>query len=252
MIKPASRVGWFDTQVVETLHGVPHKVLKITTADALAFWTGAMQRAGRPFVLQEFIGGGDDQIFSFHAYLDGHGQPLASFVGRKVRTYPLETGRSTYLELVHEPEVRTLGGAIAKTLGLVGVVKMDFKRDPASGRFHLLEINARFNLWHYLGAVCGVNLPAVAHGDLTGAPIPPRRESAVGVRWLNLREDIKSGRAGVRAGRWDVAQWLASYRGRKIYTVMAWDDPRPALYSAARWWRTRLHRYVGGAGRRAA
>src|SRR5215470_19812901 len=40
---------------------------------------------------------------------------------------------------------------------LTGVAKPDFKRAP-DGRLLLLEINPRFNLWHHLGAVAGVNL----------------------------------------------------------------------------------------------
>ena len=48
-------------------------------------------------------------------------------------------------------------------LAFVGVVKLDYKRDPRTGRFYLLEVNPRFNLWNHLGAAAGVNLPLLAY-----------------------------------------------------------------------------------------
>jgi hypothetical protein len=58
-------------------------------------------------------------------------------------------------------------------LGVPGVAKLDFKRDDP-GRLHLLEINARFNLWHDPGAVAGVNLPAtVCYGRSPSPTMTP-------------------------------------------------------------------------------
>ena len=47
----------------------------------------------------------------------------------------------------------------------------------SAGRLHLLEVNPRFNLWHHPAAVAGVNLPALVHADLTGAPRPSGRRA---------------------------------------------------------------------------
>ena len=231
IIKPASRVGWFESTIIDALDGAPHKGIKVDTPEELKRWTAEMRSHGRPYIIQEFIGGGDQEIYSFHGYFNERSEPLAWFVGRKIRTYPLDTGRSTCLELVKRPEVMGLGIAILKRLRFQGIVKIDFKRDPDSGRFYLLEINPRFNLWHYLGAVCGVNLPAVAHAHLTGKPISVRSDYRVGVRWISGSKDLKAAWAGFRARRWTIRQWIAPYAGPTIYNVAAWDDPVPALYT---------------------
>jgi len=48
----------------------------------------------------------------------------------------------------------------------------------------MLEINARFNLWHNPGAVAGVNLPATVHADLTGRPRPSLGPVRPGATWV--------------------------------------------------------------------
>ena len=97
-------------------------------------------------------------------------------------------------------------GASAATLceriGLTGVAKLDFKRDP-QGKLRLLEINPRFNLWHHPGAVAGVNIPALVYADLTGSPRPAATRVKAGVRWCRPWKDFPAARAaGVPLTTW--------------------------------------------------
>jgi hypothetical protein len=81
---------------------------------------------------------------------------------------------------------------------LTGGAKLDFKSAP-DGRLLLLEINPRFNLWHHLGAVAGVNLPALVYADLVGLPRPATRPARAGARRRAPGFDLErlSGRACV-------------------------------------------------------
>ena len=85
------------------------------------------------------------------------------------------TGWSSFLELVHDDDVARLGRHVVSRLGLKGVLKIDLKRDPRDGSLYILEVNARFNLWHYLGAVNGINLPKMVYEYLVrvSGPRPP-------------------------------------------------------------------------------
>ena len=65
-------------------------------------------------------------------------------------------------------------------------MKIDFKRDPRTGSFYVLELNPRFNLWNHLGAACGVNLMRIAHDYLEGSRGPLECTYRTGVRWLSL------------------------------------------------------------------
>jgi predicted ATP-grasp superfamily ATP-dependent carboligase len=230
IVKPASRVGWFESKIMGS---VPHKVLKVSSAAELREWGGRLRGGGRSFFLQEYVAGADDAIVSYHAYLDAAGRTLAWFVGKKVRTYPMDTGRSTCLELARDEEVRALGESILARLEFRGVVKIDFKRDARTRRLFLLEINPRFNLWHYLGAVSGVNLPGVCHRDLTGGKPFPSPKYRTGIRWISVPMDLRATWSLLRSGRLDAGAWIRSYAGRKIYNRFAWSDPMPVLSSAA-------------------
>ena len=148
---------------------------------------------------------------------------------------------STYLELAHHEELAALGRAVALRLPLRGVFKMDFKRDARSGRFRLLEVNARYNLWHYLGARNGVNLPRVAYDYLMHGhrPATERARYRVRHRWLSARLDWRAFRVLASRGELGFWRWIASLaRSPKVYDVFAWTDPGPLARSAA----TRLKR----------
>jgi predicted ATP-grasp superfamily ATP-dependent carboligase len=182
-------------------------------------------------LIQEYIAGGDRDIWSFHGFADEHGCLLDWFVGRKIRTYPALTGESTYVELAHDAELAELGPRIAAALGLRGVFKIDLKREPRTGRLRVLEVNARYNLWHYLGAANGLNLPLTAYEYLVFGRRPQAPRPYVSTyRWINLRYDWAAYRELAASGELDLRQWLASLSGPKVGQHFSWRDPLPALY----------------------
>jgi D-aspartate ligase len=192
---------------------------------------------GTAVLVQRLIPGDETRIESYHVYVDAAGRVAGEFTGRKVRTYPVRFGQSTALEITAEEDVRRLGAALVRRLGLRGVAKLDFKRDE-DGTLYLLEVNPRFNLWHHLAAVAGLNLPAIVYADLTGAPRPAASTPAVGVGWSRPFQDLKSVRAsGAPLGRW--IRWTVQARARSGVSA---DDP---LLMAA-WAFRRVQRLRGG------
>lgn len=186
---------------------------------------------------QEYVPGGDDAIWSFHGFAAPGGEVLAWYVGRKIRTFPELTGDSSYLRLAHDRGLEALGRDIAARLGLAGIFKMDFKRSASSGRFHLLEINTRFNLWNYLGAKNGVNLPRVAYDFLTLNKRPAHCAAQARYRWLALRYDLPACRELRSRGTLTLAGWLRSLAYvPKVYELFSWSDPLPF----ARYWAKRM------------
>ena len=107
---------------------------------------------------------------------------------------------------------------------LRGVAKLDFKRDDR-GRLHLLEVNPRFNLWHYPGALAGVNLPATVYADLTGRERPPPAAPHRRVTWLDpLRTCGRCTRQ-----RMALLAWLRWARGCEAISGLAREDPMPFM-----------------------
>lgn len=238
LVKPKTRTGWDGSSIRLQLFAGKGK--------ARVFASGAEARA-HPLVaqlaaqlsFQEYVAGGDDAIWSFHGFAAPGGEVLEWFVGRKIRTFPALTGDSAYLRLAHDGAVLAAGRDIAARLGLAGVFKMDFKRCARTGRLYLFEINTRFNLWHYLGAANGVNLPKVAYDYLLHGRRPVHVEPRLDTRWLALRYDRRARReAGMGLLAW--ARSLAE--APKVYEYFSWSDPAPFLRHVGDKWRARIPR----------
>ena len=245
VVKPSAKADWHDSPLKKRVFGDSKALIFDSGAQAAAHAGVALHRDHLTF--QEYVAGNDTCIWSYHAVADGHGTVLAAFIGRKVRTYPPRTGESAFIELSHDDELLALGERIAAQVPLKGVFKMDFKRDAVTGRWYLLEINARFNLWHYLGAANGMNLPAIACDWLAWGHRPAAPWYATRYRWLSLELDARAFLQLRREGSLGLAQWLASILfSRNVYNVFAWGDPGPWL----RFWRLRLaRRAIRGPGR---
>jgi predicted ATP-grasp superfamily ATP-dependent carboligase len=195
-------------------------------------------------VIQEYVPGDDRHLWSFHGYADQNGVLIASFIGRKIRTYPASTGVSTFLELVHNDAFAAVGRDVAARVPLRGVFKMDFKRDDVSGAWRLLEVNARYNLWHHLGAANDINLPRIAYDYLVYGKRPqaaPRYRTSH--RWLALRDDLRAYRELAAKGELSLWTWLRSLvQTPVVCDVFSWTDPMPFVRHVFSRWRLRIPR----------
>ena len=200
------------------------KATRFGTAEELEAAWPALSASPDDLLAQQLIEGGEDRIESYHVYVDAAGEIAGEFCGRKLRTFPVRYGNTTALVTTDAGDVRDLGRRVVQGLGLRGVAKVDFKRDP-EGRLWLLEINPRFNLWHHAGACAGVNIPALVHADLTGKSRPAVHPLRAGLTWTDPLMDRRARReAGVSVPRW--LAWTARADSR---WSIALDDPLPVV-----------------------
>jgi D-aspartate ligase len=200
------------------------KATRFGSAEELEAAWPALSASPDELLAQQLIEGGEDRIESYHAYVDAAGEIAGEFCGRKLRTFPVRYGNTTALTTTAAEDVRDLGRRVVGGLGLRGVAKVDFKRDP-DGRLWLLEVNPRFNLWHHAGACAGVNIPALVHADLTGTPRPALRPPRAGLTWTDPLMD----RRARRESGLSMPRWLAWTAGADSRWSIALDDPLPVL-----------------------
>lgn len=238
VVKPKLKLDWHDSPLHERLFTDDGKALVFENG-AAAMAHPVVERYRNQLAFQEFIPGDDCHLWSFHGFADEDGSILASFVGRKIRTYPPITGESAYIEMVRDPGLATFGRLMAARVPLRGPFKIDFKQDPRDGRLLVLEINARYTLWHYLGAVNGVNLAQAAYEHLLDRGLDrgltPPRGLTPNFRWVDLRLDYRAYRALAKSGELGLLSWIRSLlASRKVYNVFSWTDPGPfaALWTA--------------------
>ena len=225
--KPRTKRDWHHSVLCERLFNGEGKARVFATgAEAAANPVVAMFREQLTF--QQFVPGDDRELWSYHGLADERGEVMVSFVGRKVRTFPAGNGESAFIELARNPALEELGREVARKCPLAGPFKMDFKRDPRDGRFYLLEINARFSLWNYLGAVNGVNLMRATYDYLVFKERPAAAPYGTGRRWLSLGLDYRAFRELRAQGALTLPRWVASIvASRNVYNLFSWRDPAP-------------------------
>ncbi len=242
LVKPKIKCGWDGSPVHEQLFDGAGKARLFESGRAARLHPLVQTLSGQ-LAFQEYVPGGDASLWTYHGFAAPGGEVIAEFVGRKIRTFPALTGDSAYLRLEKNAELTRLGRDIAVRLGLAGIFKMDFKRSAASGRFHLLEINTRFNLWNYVGAKNGVNLPRVAYDFLVHGRRPEPAWAGTRYRWLAWRYDRRAFRELRSNGEISVAGWLWSLvQAPKVYELFAWSDPLPFVRFLGRRVERRLRR----------
>ena len=170
-------------------------------------------------MLQEFVPGGDDELYTLGSYLNADGEALGVFCGRKLRQTRENQGSARVGEAVWVDAVVEDGLELLRALEYTGVSQVEFKRDSRTGEFKLMEVNPRLWQWHGLASVCGVDLPMIAYLDLIGRPPAPVKMHGEGRRWAITL--IAGTRNGLQRPPYTDAVWAA-------------DDPAPALTQAGR------------------
>ena len=170
-------------------------------------------------MVQEFIPGGDDCLWSLGTYISAGGEPLAVFSGRKLRQTAENMGSARVGEALWDDEVVASGLQLLQALSFHGIAQVEWKRDPRDGRLKLIEVNPRLWQWHGLTGACGADVTQAAYRDLVGLPVRFARTNNSGKRWaISLMSD----------------GGFALQRPPYVDGVIARDDPAPALVNAGR------------------
>jgi D-aspartate ligase len=229
MVKAAEKRCWAEhPEICRLTRGNP-KGVRIETAEELVGFYREVSRYDRRMVMQDYIEGRDEEIWSLHTFVDRDGEPIAVFTGQKLRTYPIHCGIGCFQVSRHEPAVVEAGVRALQALGYTGHAVVNVKRVPGGNEFKILEINCRYSSWNYLHTRAGVNMPYAAYRSSFGqkqAPLPRQRE---GVRWIDASNDLRAFRDYRRLGEWRFVDWIRSYPGDNCYAFFAWNDPGPAL-----------------------
>lgn len=219
-------------RTVEWESNASAKVLTINSREELLDAYDAHSTIADVLIAQQWVDGTDADLYSCNCYFDRHSKPLVSFVAKKIRQWPPVTGVSCLGEEVKNDTVRdeTLKLFVAACYHGLGYVEM--KRDRRNGAHYVIEPNIGRPTGRSAIAEAGdVELLYTMYCDLTGAELPLNREQRyTGVKWIYLRQDLRSAWHYWRCGQLTVIDWMKSIRGKKAYAVLSLRDPLPFLY----------------------
>ena len=130
------------------------------------------------------------------------------------------------VETIDAPEIEHLSERFLKAIKYHGIVEIEFKRDPRSGEYKLLDVNARPWGFHAIGPAAGIDFPYLAYADLMDLPVEPVRARA-GIGWLRLVSDIPTAASDLLHGSLNLSTYFKSLLATRTESVFSWSDPVP-------------------------
>lgn len=202
------------------------KAYKVASADEVQTLYREIEPVLADMVVQEWIEGQDSEIYFCLQYIGRDGELVASFPGRKIRSWPPRIGGTASCTAAweHEPELTRLTADFFRQVGFSGMGSMEYKRDERDGRFYMVEPTVgRTDFQEEVATVNGCNLPLAAHRYEMGLPslgIAPVQPPRV---WRDAQVD-----------RWSAEQSgdppdPRSAASPVIDAYWRWSDPLPAL-----------------------
>ncbi|APZ43486.1 hypothetical protein [Acidihalobacter ferrooxydans] len=214
------------------------KAYRVDTPAAAHERIETMLRALPDVVVQEWVEGGDDAIYFCLQHLNTAGQSVASFVGRKLRSWPPRVGGTA--ACTSAPQAQALIERTARFFArhqVQGLAGMEYKQNEQGEYLAIEPTVGRSDYQEEVATLNGVNLPLAYYLDALGQGGEYRSGANRSVVWMDTESEQRAAQAqGRPAGRWPQAHGpmrSALWRAR---------DPMPWLAQRARRLTARLGR----------
>jgi D-aspartate ligase len=187
VIKPGNKELYF-------LSRAP-RAQKVRSRDEAETACRAILREAPDLIVQEWVEGGESDIYFCLQYRGQDGRPIASFTGRKLRCWPPQTGSTA--SCTAALEMRTVLESMTKEffdkMQLVGMCSMEFKRDRRNGKFFMIEPTVGRADWQEeVAAMHGVDIPLAAYRYELGLPLPSSAKPCSPLIWMYPPSYVRS------------------------------------------------------------
>jgi predicted ATP-grasp superfamily ATP-dependent carboligase len=229
VLKPPYKTASWLAHTSAKAFTVPDERSFLETYDRVRSWV--------PFLLaQEWIPGGEDELYSCNAVFAAGGEPLATFVARKLRQWPPDIGTSASGEECRNDEVLETTVKLFSGLAYRGLAYLEMKRDARTGELWIVEPNVgRPTGRSAIAEAGGVELVMTAYCDAAGLPLPRARQQHYGdAKWVDLRRDLQAAMVARRRGTLTLREWLSWVRGPKAHAIWSRRDPAPFVVDVTR------------------
>lgn len=212
------------------------KVYKVFSAEDLLALYDRCSDWAEALMVQEWVEGPESNLYSFNGYFGADSKPLVTFIARKIRQWPPETGISSLGVECRNDTVLREALRLFQSVNYRGLAYLEIKRDSRSGEHFIIEPNlGRPTGRSAIAEAGGVELVYTAYCDAAGLPLPDNREQTYGgAKWIYWRHDIQSALHYWRRGELPLKEWRESWRGPKACALFSWTDPKPFWADIAR------------------
>lgn len=186
-------------------------------------------------VVQSWVEGGEDDLFTPNFYYGRDGRMLVSFVNRKIRQWPIDRGYGCLAVEVRNDAVLRVARELFESVDYEGLAYVEIKRDARTDTYAIIEANIGRPTGHSaIAERGGVELLFTAYADAVGLPLPSAREQHYrGVKWIYWRKDVQAAAVRWKQGQLTLAQWWKSVRGPSVEAIGSIRDPLPFVAELA-------------------
>jgi hypothetical protein len=167
--------GWkgpffIKCDALESKDGSPSQVVKVSKRERLLVELAKLSTSYTRVLLQDYVTGRGAGAF----LLRWQGRLMARFAHQRLHEIPYTGGHSS-LRCAHvDEELFADAERRAALLGWEGPAMFEYRQDPKSGRFALMELNARFWGSLHLALYAGVDFPKILADLVRGAAVEPQ------------------------------------------------------------------------------
>jgi D-aspartate ligase len=227
VLKPLSAHYWRQGSNWQMIGG--RKAIVAHSGEELLREYELVARADARALVQEMVEGGDDRLLITACYLDRHSRCVGAFHAQKLVQIPEGFGTGCIVRTVDRPELLEPTVRLLQSIGFSGVAEVEYKRDPATGEYKLIEINPRPWDQHRLGKACGVDLIYMAYCDHAGLAIQPGTKFVPGHKWIAEDAFLPAALGMLRRRDPKLLSLLRQARGKRIFAIWSVTDPLPLI-----------------------
>jgi predicted ATP-grasp superfamily ATP-dependent carboligase len=226
IIKPLVAQKWRLSKVQQVTQG--RKAIRANDAQSLMESYELVSSIDRDVMVQEVIGGRDDRLLTYIAYLNEQSEPLGFCTRKKLRQSPIDFGYCTMTVSCRDRVVEELSLKLLQALEFHGICGVEWKVDPKTGEYRLIEVNPRAMNTLGIARASGVDIPVIAVTDKLGHPVSdPPRMGREGVMWVSATRDLSPARTLHRRGELRILDWVGSVARADVHAVFDLHDLGP-------------------------
>ncbi|MFW6068838.1 MAG: carboxylate--amine ligase [Chloroflexota bacterium] len=224
ILKPPIKSARWEENATGKVYKAADEAELLALYDTCSAWADVL-------MVQEWIEGVDADLYSCNCYFSADSKPLVTFIARKIRQWPPETGTSCLGEEVRNDVVLETSLKLFRGVNYRGLGYLEMKRDPRTGKHYIIEPNiGRPTGRSAIAEAGGVELLYTMYCDAIGRPLPDNRQQKYGnARWIYWRRDLQSALYYWRRGDLALGEWRRSWAGKKYAAVFSWTDRGPFI-----------------------
>lgn len=227
VVKPRKGAGNFGVQIIDNVDQLIK--LKRNVNAELSDATLSKKKNSLIYddsdpIVQEFIEG---PVFDACAIAD-HGEIKAILTQERLKTLPPSGGYGVMNRTIYIPEIKEMAEHLLKSMSWHGLAQVEFKYDPKTDTYRLMEINPKFWGTLAISVAAGVDFPYMAYQMAIGERAQPVKEFKEGCvyRWVLPNELLHVLQSNDR--RCAFGQYIKDFFKPAYYNIDI-KDPLPML-----------------------